>query len=262
MNVHAVFIDMDGTLLTASNNISKRNMEAIFKLKNQGVKIFLATGRHYEITAPYHKALGLQTPMICLNGASMHDAWTGKALQVKPITLNEERFHRLTTEVPCNVLIHSVNGLYCKELSAEIESWTKEGQTSPRYVGDLRHANYTKVLKYSVRTGSPAPELSALFKEEADIIDWEDGFEIVAPGVSKWSAIQTLLRLFGINAQEVVTIGDGANDIQMLRNAGTGVAMANASRLVKEASDYVTGHHQSDGLAEFIERYLIKSFAI
>ena len=71
MNVRAIFIDMDGTLLTASNYISRRNMEALYKLMNQGVKVFLATGRHYEVTAPYHNEIGLTTPMICLNGAAI-----------------------------------------------------------------------------------------------------------------------------------------------------------------------------------------------
>lgn len=70
MNVRAMFIDMDGTLLKSSNTISSRNMEAVNSLINQGVKVFLATGRHYEVTAPYHKEIGLRTPMICLNGAA------------------------------------------------------------------------------------------------------------------------------------------------------------------------------------------------
>jgi HAD superfamily hydrolase (TIGR01484 family) len=69
MNVRAIFIDMDGTLLKSSNYISRRNREAIYRLINQGVKVFLATGRHYEVTVPYHKEIGLRTPMICLNGA-------------------------------------------------------------------------------------------------------------------------------------------------------------------------------------------------
>ncbi|MUK87743.1 Cof-type HAD-IIB family hydrolase [Ornithinibacillus sp. L9] len=262
MKVRAMFIDMDGTLLTAKNNISRRNTEAINKLMNQGVKVFLATGRHYDVTVPYHKQLGLQTPMICLNGASIHDAITGKVMQMKPVKLDEDRFLRLTAEIPCNVLIHASNGLYCKEMNEEIESWITEGQISPRYIGDLRNANYPDVLKYSVRTGIPCPEFSVLFKDEADVIDWHDGFEIVSRGVSKWSAIETLLHAFGINTDEVVTIGDGPNDIQMLQHAGMGVAMDNASDAVKEVADFITGHHQNDGLAAFIEQHLIHSYSI
>ncbi len=260
MNVRAMFIDMDGTLLKASNSISRRNMEAIHRLMNQGVKVFLATGRHYEITAPYHREIGLQTPMICLNGATVHTAKSGRVVQMKTVRLNEERFHHLTAEIPCNVIIHTANGIYCKETNEEINNWTKVGQVPPRYIGDLRQANYQDVLKYSVRTGFPSPNLSALFKKEAEVIDWNDGFEMVAPNISKWSAIKSLLSELRISPNEVAAIGDGPNDIEMLRHAGIGVAMGNAGEKVKVAADFVTGHHEDDGLAEFIEQNLLKRY--
>ncbi|MFD1851521.1 HAD family hydrolase [Oceanobacillus bengalensis] len=262
MNVRAAFIDMDGTLLTTSNEISRRNAEAIYELINQGVHVFLATGRQYEITVPYHRALGLTTPMICLNGASIHDGLTGKAIQIKPISLDKDRLHVVTSQVPCDIVVHTATGLYCNQINVEIDGWIKEGQVPPRYVGDLSQANYQDVLKYSIKTGSRESELSELFIEEADIINWNDGFEIVARGVSKWAAIQSILKLYQINPANVVTFGDGPNDIQMLRHAGTGVAMANAEPEVKAVADFVTGHHERDGLAVFIERYLIQTFAI
>jgi hydroxymethylpyrimidine pyrophosphatase-like HAD family hydrolase len=186
-------------------------------------------------------------------------------MQKKTVYVNEERFHQLTAESPCNVMIHTADGLYCKETNEEIDYWTKVGQIPPRYIGDLRKANYQDVLKYSVRTGESSPKFSALFKKDADVIDWNDGFELVAPNVSKWSAIKSLLTEIRISPNEVVTIGDGPNDIEMLRHAGTGVAMGNADDKVKAAADFVTGHHENDGLAQFIEHYLLKpyeSFAI
>jgi Cof subfamily protein (haloacid dehalogenase superfamily) len=262
MNIRAIFIDMDGTLLKSSNFISQRNMEAINRLINQGVKVFLATGRHYEVTAPYHKEIGLHTPMICLNGAAIHDAETGRGMQMKTVRLNEKRFHQLTAESHCNVIIHTANGLYCKEINEEIDYWTKIGEVPPRYVGDLRQANYQDVLKYSVRTGAPSPKVSALFKKEAEVIDWNDGFELLAPNVSKWAAIKSLLNEYRISPNDVAAIGDGPNDIEMLRHVGIGVAMGNASEKVKAAANFVTGHHENDGLAEFIERYLLHSYAI
>jgi Cof subfamily protein (haloacid dehalogenase superfamily) len=259
MKVRAMFIDMDGTLLTASNNISRRNLEAIYQLIHEGIHVILATGRHYEVTAPYHKELGLATPMICLNGAAIHDGVTGRALQMKTVRVNEERFHHLTAETSRNVIIHTAHGLYCKETNEEIDYWTEVGKIQPRYIGDLREANYQDVLKYSVRTGSPSAELSALFKKEAEVINWNDGFELLAPNVTKWSAIKSFLRAYRMSPNEVVAIGDGPNDVEMLRHVGTGVAMGNASDEVKAAADFVTGHHEQDGLAEFVERYLIQT---
>src|SRR4051812_15435067 len=157
MNVRAIFIDMDGTLLKASNNISNRNIEAINRLMNQGIQVFLATGRHYEVTAPYHKEIGLSTPMICLNGAAIHDAETGRAIQMKTVQLNEQRFHALTAEKSCNVITNTANGFYYKKINKKIYYGKKVGQTPPLYLGDLRQANYQNVLKYSVRTGAPCP---------------------------------------------------------------------------------------------------------
>jgi len=73
------------------------------------------------------------------------------------------------------------------------------------------------------------------------------GLEMVNPNISKWPAIKSLLAEFQIKPNEVVTIGDGHNDIEMPPHVGIDVAMGNASEKVKAA-------------AEFIERYLIKSY--
>ncbi|TFJ91879.1 HAD family hydrolase [Lentibacillus salicampi] len=259
MSIRAMFIDMDGTLLSSTNEVSQRNAKAIYRLINQGTKVFLSTGRPYKMTAPYHSLLGLKTPMICLNGASIHDGLTGKVAQIKPVVLDEDHFHRVTNENPCNVLVHTIDGLYCNRECGEADVWTRESRTPPKYIGDLRDADYRNVLKYSVKTGYHGSHMSHLFSDEADVIDWKDGFEIVAPGVSKWAAIQSLIRAFGINPEETATIGDGPNDIQMLRHAGVGIAMANAAPEVKAAADLVTGHHEDDGLAEYIEQNLVQS---
>ncbi|WP_100012913.1 HAD family hydrolase [Lentibacillus sediminis] len=262
MSIRALFIDMDGTLLTSSNEVSQRNVEAINRLINQGVKVFLATGRQYEITAPYHHLLGLKAPMICLNGASIYDGFTGRVVQMTPVVLDETHFHQVMNENSCNVIVHTADGLYCDKKYKEVDEWTREGKVPPRYIGDLRHADYRNVLKYHVKTGCHGSQMSHLFRDAADVIDWQDGFEIVAPGVSKWAAIQTLIQAFGINPEETAAIGDGPNDIQMLQHAGFSAAMANAGEEVKAAADVTTGHHEQDGLAEFIEKYLVHSYAI
>ncbi|SER80895.1 HAD family hydrolase [Salipaludibacillus aurantiacus] len=262
MNIKAMFIDMDGTLLTGANKITRRNAKAVSALMERNINVFLATGRQFEITQPYHRILGLNTPMVCLNGASVHDGVTGYAVQTKPVKLDRERLHHLTGDDPCNVLVHAPDGLYCKRVNAEIEEWTREGRVPPRYVGDLSKAGYKDALKYSIRTGAPGSSVSMLFEDEADVIDWDDGFEIVARGVSKWSAIQSVLEKYGIAPEETVTIGDGPNDIQMLSHAGIGVAMGNAAPAVKASADLVTSHHEQEGLADFIEHYLVSSYAL
>src|SRR5690625_4974143 len=212
MRIRALFIDMDGTLLRSSNEISKRNAESVAKLMNQGVKVFLATGRQYEITAPYHRHLDLKTPMICLNGASIYDGFTGRIAYMNPVTLDEDQFYRVTNENSCNVMVHTADGLYCNRKSRVMDIWTGESRILPKYIGDLRNADYRDVLKYSVTTGKHGSHLSHLFRDGTDVIDWQDGFEIVAQGVSKWAGIEELITKFGVHPEETAAIGDGPND--------------------------------------------------
>ena len=78
--------------------------------------------------------------------------------------------------------------------------------------------------------------------------------EINAAGVNKGTGLVNLGRMLGIRREEIMAFGDGDNDIAMLREAGFGVAMANADEQVKAAADYITLSNEEEGVAEAIER--------
>ena len=61
----------------------------------------------------------------------------------------------------------------------------------------------------------------------------------------------------GIAREEIMAFGDGANDIHLMREVGSGVAMSNAIEAVKEAADYIAGSNDEDGVAEFLETYVL-----
>ena len=85
----------------------------------------------------------------------------------------------------------------------------------------------------------------------------EKNIEVNAGGVNKGKAVRLLARMLEIPLAEVLVFGDAANDIQMVREAGIGVAVANAVHEVKEAADYVTGSNDEEGAAKFIEKYVL-----
>ena len=83
-----------------------------------------------------------------------------------------------------------------------------------------------------------------------------NNFEITAPGVSKGEGLCLLCRTLGIDIAQTVACGDEGNDVSILRSAGLGVAMGNATAEAKAAADVQVADCDHDGVAEAIERYL------
>ncbi len=78
--------------------------------------------------------------------------------------------------------------------------------------------------------------------------------EIVPKGANKASALVHLVAILGLDLSQVAAIGDGYNDIEMIREAGLGIAMGNAPAAVKSAADWVTGTNNEAGVAQAVRR--------
>ena len=82
--------------------------------------------------------------------------------------------------------------------------------------------------------------------------------EINAAGVNKGTALVELGSMLGIRREEIMACGDGDNDIEMVKEAGFGVAMGNAEEEVKAAADYITLSNEEEGAAKAIERFALR----
>ena len=87
----------------------------------------------------------------------------------------------------------------------------------------------------------------------------ENNIEVNAEGVHKGMALLKLGEIFGISREEIAAFGDGSNDTMMLKTVGMGVAMANAMPEVKKAADRLTDSNDEEGVARFIEKYILKT---
>ena len=87
----------------------------------------------------------------------------------------------------------------------------------------------------------------------------ENNIEVNAEGVHKGMALLKLGEIFGISREEIAAFGDGSNDTMMLKTVGMGVAMANAMPEVKAAADRLTDSNDEEGVARFIEKYILKT---
>jgi hydroxymethylpyrimidine pyrophosphatase-like HAD family hydrolase len=79
--------------------------------------------------------------------------------------------------------------------------------------------------------------------------------DIVPAGSNKWAGITNILAHFGILPDETMAFGDGGNDMEMLTNAGIGVAMGNADENVKQAADYITATVDGDGIVKALRHF-------
>lgn len=79
--------------------------------------------------------------------------------------------------------------------------------------------------------------------------------EIMLPGITKGSGLHWLSELLHIELSDIMAFGDGENDIDMLQEAGIGIAMGNAMDIVKQAADVVTGGNDEEGIAQALQRY-------
>jgi hydroxymethylpyrimidine pyrophosphatase-like HAD family hydrolase len=84
-----------------------------------------------------------------------------------------------------------------------------------------------------------------------------DMLELVPEGVNKWQGLQVLMAHLGVSQDGLMAIGDGGNDLEMVANAGIGVAMGNAVRQVKDAASLVVSSNDEDGIAEAFEKFVL-----
>ena len=80
--------------------------------------------------------------------------------------------------------------------------------------------------------------------------------ELVPKGIDKAQSLAVLLEKIGATKEEMIAVGDGFNDLSMIKFAGLGVAMANAQEVVRQSADYITLSNEEDGVAAVVEKFM------
>lgn len=246
--IKLVALDMDGTLLNDRQEVSKENAKWIRKALDAGIVVSFATGRGYESALPYAEQLGLEGPMITVNGG---EVWARPGVLHKRSLLPLpvlKRLHELALKNPeCWYWAYTTMNVYNKENWSEIASAVEEQHW-------LKFGYYTE----------DKPALQAILKETSAWGGLEitnsspSNLEMNPEGVTKASALREVCALLGIGMSEVAAMGDSLNDIAMIRQAGLGVAMGNAQDEVKAAADAVNVTNEEDAVARLMQDYVLK----
>jgi hydroxymethylpyrimidine pyrophosphatase-like HAD family hydrolase len=272
--IRLVAIDVDGTLLDPQGCVTPRTFAAIQALAASGVIVALATGRRWTGASVAASALDFHGPMIHMDGAVTRSYPDGEML-------NAASLDRIIAQRAAESLVsYGIQPIvqysdYVDEYlhvtdQAAHPAWTAAYISAFRQ--QIRFRPVAELCDASVdpmRLVAFAP-LPVLRRVAVDLASPECGRQLLLDGnygtaeltlfsalASKGNALAMLASTLDIPLEETMAVGDASNDISMLRVAGLGVAMGQASRRVRASADVVTGSNAEDGLAQALETHVL-----
>lgn len=254
--IRLIAMDMDGTLLTSSPRIiPPENIEALRLAAERGVHLAIASGRLPDDAGFFAIDADLPMHIIALNGSTVMERPLGDIQESHYIdaATSLHILHRLEESGVCYSLFSDHDVIHCHGDSDEVvpllgtHLLRKGSRTQLERDASCAFARHDRASKYVVICRDQPERLEVLRKEleaEAPLVEitssWIDNIEINPVGVNKGSALRSLADSLGIPMSQVMAIGDNDNDISMLRTAGYGVAMGNATPAAREAANWLT----------------------
>lgn len=285
-----VAIDLDGTMLNKYGIITENTKNVIKKVQEKGVEVIIASGRPINSVKNFSKEINSHNYFISGNGAITYDIKNDKILYENILNKNKVlQVIKICEENSIYYNVYTENGIIAKNLNYNTLYYYKENLNKSEEnkthinivesIYDYIEKRDEKILKIMICDGSK-PIFNSIMKKIREITDIEildvshmsrkiikqgteeialEYFytEISAKDVDKWNALEKLIEIMNITKDEVVTIGDNANDIKMLKNAGFGVAMGESAPYVKESADVVTESNDDDGVAVILEKLFL-----
>ena len=271
-DIRLIAMDMDGTLLNSQQKISEGTAKALRAARDQGVKLALCSGRPAGDLALFAFENGLNdVALLSLNGTYclehplaapfcnhvMDERLLGEAIAV----IEEE-------EMPC--CLYAQNRLVIFPKNGETEKTFflnhSEGLLAPEVLygekgfDHVMDQGVNKIIPFAKDQESWERAREKLLKVKGlDVsTSWPLDFELMPLPYGKGTAIAELAQHLGLTASQVMTCGDYDNDIGMIEWAEYGVAMANATELIKNAAKIITLSNDEDGVAHAIYKYVLK----
>ena len=269
MNFRLLVLDIDGTVTNTEKKVTPRTKAAIKKLQEQGTLVAIASGRPTRGIAPVADELEFDkygSYVLAFNGARIVNWKTKECIYSKTLPLGMPR------KLYRSAVRHEV-GIITYEEEQIIAGTTPDVymETESKITGlpICHRKDFPSYVNFPVNkcllTGEPdeleriEPLLAEEYLHEAQIFRSEPFFlEATPKNVDKAYCLEKLLKILGISREEMVSCGDGYNDISMIQFAGLGAAMANAQEKVKDVADYITVRsNDEDGVEEVIDKFFI-----
>ena len=268
--------DMDGTLLNHNHKIPKENVKLINFAKNQGIEFVVATGRAYYEALPALNEENINCDVISFNGGIVYDK-NGNIISITPM-LPKDLYYtiEILKSFDISYQLYTKNTIYTTSIETDINAYI-DLIRSNGYEPDVEHLRAEAQQKLDVgyitevenielylnEKENPPIKIIAisndisklenaakLLSENTSISVTSSGannIEIMHKNATKGTALKEIAKIYGINLENAVAIGDNLNDQAMLDIVGYSVAMKNGNIKLKEQAKYVTEKTNSEG---------------
>lgn len=274
--VKLIALDLDGTLFNSQSQISAHNIDTIKKANEAGATVVISTGRPYS-GLPFEQLKGSGIRFaITTNGSAIYEIESGKCLFEE--AMDEEIIlpildFLLTKDIHMDAFIggKGYTPVQCVAAGQKLAN----PPALKHYILNTRvrvdnlplfiHENHLKVQKMTLNF---YPE-GDIFKDREEVRKYLESnpavttvsggynnLEFTRADVNKGVGLQKMAQLLDIPVAQTMAVGDTENDLAIIRAAGFGVAMGNATAAVKSAADYITTSNDEDGVATAIAHFL------
>lgn len=257
--------DLDGTLLPSSKRVSDRTHSVLERMVALGSLITLATGKFHHLTVGHGEELGLDTPLVSLDGARIGnrdhpDRKRGIPREIASRAIEryqETAVHAFSDSGDDVMLLRSETTTFREATRFWADDFLSVDDLAAHLSGDPAivtfYGSHAAMRTIATEMREEHPELRVT--EYVSSMIEGHRVSIQPQATDKGSGVLETAELLGIRVEEVMVFGDWLNDLPMFGVGATGVAMANAVPEVLDAADHVTERTcDEDGIAHFLER--------
>ncbi len=252
--------DLDDTILTSEKTISEKTIKAVRYFMSEGGLFTFATGRVPKGVEPILKYVVPNAPMVCFNGGCIYDIQSKRELWAAELTEDAKRVVDYTvSRLPfTGVEVCTKDRIYfcIRNRIVDEHQRLENFPDNDMDYHDIPH-RWRKVL-FMVEKDEVELVRSLIAESEfADTFSYVKSspwyYEILPKNSTKGEGLIRLAKLLGIKPENTIGVGDNENDLDLVKKAGTGVAVANAAQLIKaEAQIITTADNNHDAVAELI----------